>query len=315
MTIRTAVIGVGHFGRLHAEKHAGLAGAGLVAVADADPERAAAVAGPLGVEATADYRSLIGRVDAVSIAVPTAQHFEVARRCLEAGIHCLIEKPISQTLAEADELIRLASERHLVLQIGHLERFSAARAALEGRIQEPLFIECNRIAPFKPRGTDVSVILDLMIHDIDLILDLVRAPIVELDAVGVPVLGDHEDIANARLVFANGCVANVTASRISLKSERTMRLFQRSGYLRVDFLQHKLTQIRRGGPVVDGMPNFQIEEHVFEEHDSLKREIEAFLAAVAARTPPSVDGEAGRRALDAALAITASLKRWVEKVA
>jgi predicted dehydrogenase len=315
MTIRTAVIGVGHFGRLHAEKYAGLADARLVAVADADPARAASVAGPLGAEAVTDYRQLLGRVDAVSIAVPTASHFEVARRCLEAGLHCLVEKPITQSLAEADELIRLAGERRLVLQIGHLERFSAARSALEGRIQEPLFIECNRIAPFKPRGTDVSVILDLMIHDIDLILELVKAPMVQLDAVGVPVLGDHEDIANARLVFANGCVANVTASRISFKSERTMRLFQRSGYLRVDFLQHKVTQIRRGGPAVEGMPNFLIDEHAFEEHDSLKREIEAFLGAVAGGTPPLVDGAAGRRALETALAITDALKRWVEKVA
>src|SRR5258708_36217551 len=215
MTIRTAVIGVGHFGRLHAEKYAGLSGSKLVAVADENPARAAEIAGAFGVDAVEDYRQLFGRVDAVSIAVPTAQHHPVARSCLEAGLHCLVEKPISESLPQADELIRLARERRLILQVGHLERFSAARAALEGKIQEPLFVECNRIAPFKPRGTDVSVILDLMIHDIDLILELVKAPIVELDAVGVPVLGDHEDIANARLVFANGCVANVTASRIS----------------------------------------------------------------------------------------------------
>ncbi|MBI1773821.1 MAG: Gfo/Idh/MocA family oxidoreductase [Proteobacteria bacterium] len=315
MTIRTAVIGVGHFGRLHAEKYAGLTGSKLVAVVDRDPARAAEVAALLGVAASADFRSLFGQVDAVSIAVPTASHFAVAKSCLEAGLHCLIEKPISETLDEADALIASARQHGLVLQVGHLERFSAARVALDGRIQEPLFIECSRIAPFKPRGTDVSVILDLMIHDIDLILELVKAPILSLDAVGVPVLGDHEDIANARIGFANGCVANVTASRISMKSERTMRLFQRSGYLRVDFLQHKVTVIRRGGPVVEGMPNFQIEENVFEEHDSLKREIEAFIGAVANRTPPLVDGPAGRRALETALAITDSLRRWVEKVA
>jgi predicted dehydrogenase len=312
--VRVAVVGVGHFGRLHAEKIRGLAGARLVGVVDADRERAASVAGPLGVEAFTGLDDVLGRVDAVSIAVPTRSHFDVASTCLKAGIHCLVEKPIAETVEQAAALVRLAKERNRILQVGHLVRFDAAREAMSGLIDQPLFIECHRIAPFKPRGTDVSVILDLMIHDIDLVLDLVGRPIVDLDAVGVPVLGDHEDIANARLVFEGGCVANVTASRISMKSERTLRLFQRSGYARIDFVKRKFTYIRRGGPVVDGFPNFQIEERDLPETDPLKLEIASFIDCVRAGKPPLVDGEAGLRALEAALRITGALQDWAEMV-
>ncbi len=312
--IKVAVVGVGHFGRLHAEKYRSLSGARLVGVVDADGERAAAVAGPLGVEAFTGLDQIQGRVDAVSVAVPTKAHFDVAAACLTAGIHCLVEKPIAETVEQAARLIQLAKDQSRILQVGHLVRFDAAREAMAGLIDAPLFIECHRIAPFKPRGTDVSVILDLMIHDIDLVLDLVGQPIVDLDAVGVPVLGDHEDIANARLVFEGGCVANVTASRISMKSERTLRLFQRSGYARVDFIKRKLTYIRRGGPVVEGFPNFQIEERDLPETDPLKLEIASFVDCVRAGRPPMVDGEAGLRALEAALRITRSLQDWAGRV-
>jgi predicted dehydrogenase len=312
--VRVAVVGVGHFGRLHAEKLRSLDGARLVGVVDADGARAAEVAAALGVEAFTRLDQIAGKVDAVSIAVPTRMHFEVASACLEAGLHCLIEKPIAETVEQAAALIGLAAARGRVLQVGHLVRFDAARAAMEGLIEAPLFIECHRIAPFKPRGTDVSVILDLMIHDIDLVLDLVGRPIVDLDAVGVPVLGDHEDIANARLVFEGGCVANVTASRISMKSERTLRLFQRSGYARVDFVKRRFTWIRRGGPVVDGFPNFQIDERELPETDALKLEIASFVDCVRSGRRPLVDGEAGSRALEAALRITRALQDWAAMV-
>ena len=312
--VRVAVVGVGHFGRLHAEKYRGLPGVRLLGVVDPDRERAASVAGPLGVEAFTELDQVLGKVDAVSVAVPTRAHFDVASTCLEAGIHCLIEKPISETVEQAVALVALAKERNRILQVGHLVRFDAAREAMTGLIDQPMFIECHRIAPFKPRGTDVSVILDLMIHDIDLVLDLVGRPIVDLHAVGVPVLGDHEDIANARLEFEGGCVANVTASRISMKSERTLRLFQKSGYARVDFVKRKFTWIRRGGPVVEGFPNFQIEERDLPETDPLKLEIASFVDCVRLRKAPLVDGEAGLRALEAALRITEALQAWAGRV-
>jgi predicted dehydrogenase len=312
--IRVAVVGVGHFGRLHAEKYRDLPGARLVGVVDADGDRAAEIAAASGTKAFTALDQILGEVDAVSVAVPTRSHFEVASACLAAGIHCLIEKPIAETVEQARALIELAKARNRILQVGHLVRFDAAREALDGLIDQPLFVEAHRIAPFKPRGTDVSVILDLMIHDIDLVLDLVGRPIASLDGVGVPVLGDHEDIANARIAFEGGCVANVTASRISMKSERTLRLFQRSGYARIDFIQRKLTFIRRGGPVVEGFPNFQIEERDLPETDALKREIASFVGCVRSARPPLVDGEAGLRALDAALRITRSLQAWAGRV-
>ncbi len=312
--VRVAVVGVGHFGRLHAEKYRGLPGVRLLGVVDPDRERAASVAGPLGVEAFTELDQVLGKVDAVSVAVPTRAHFDVASTCLEAGIHCLIEKPISETVEQAVALVALAKERNRILQVGHLVRFDAAREAMTGLIDQPIFIECHRIAPFKPRGTDVSVILDLMIHDIDLVLDLVGRPIVDLHAVGVPVLGDHEDIANARLEFEGGCVANVTASRISMKSERTLRLFQKSGYARVDFVKRKFTWIRRGGPVGEGFPHFQIAERDLPETDPLKLEIASFVDCVRLRKAPLVDGEAGLRALEAALRITEALQAWAGRV-
>lgn len=311
--VKVAVVGVGHFGRLHAEKYRSLPGVRLLGVVDPDRERAAAVAGPLGVEVFTGLDQIIGKVDAVSVAVPTRAHFDVASACLKAGIHCLVEKPIAETVDQATALVTLARDKGRILQVGHLVRFDAARDAMSGVIDRPMFIECHRIAPFKPRGTDVSVILDLMIHDIDLVLDLVGRPIVDLDAVGVPVLGDNEDIANARLVFEGGCVANVTASRISMKSERTMRLFQKSGYGRVDFINRKFTWIKRGGPVVDGFPNFQIEERDLPETDPLKLEIASFVECVRFGKAPLVDGEAGLRALEAALRITKALQDWAAK--
>jgi predicted dehydrogenase len=309
---RTAVIGAGYFGSLHAAKHAEIDEAELVAVCDVDRERAEAMATRHGAEPVLDYRALFGRVDAVSVAVPTAAHYQVARDCLEAGVHVLIEKPISSTLDEADRLTALAAERRLVLQVGHLERFNPVIQALAAIVDRPRFIECQRISAFKLRGTDVNVVLDMMIHDIDLVLKIVGSPLERIDAVGVPVLSDADDIANARLQFTNGCTATVTASRVSWKRHRSLRLFQADAYVVVDMTDSRLTVIRRTTDR-NGQPDLQHDEQQFEAGDPLKAEIQSFLASVGQGTPPAVSGAEGRAALAAALEITRQLSAWRER--
>jgi predicted dehydrogenase len=308
--IRTAVVGCGHFGRFHAEKYVALAGAELVAVVDCVTERAAGLAARCGALALDDVAALAGRVEAASVAVPTAEHFAVASRLLELGLHVLVEKPIAAALDEADALIELAAARGRVLQVGHLERFNAALVALADVLRAPLFIESHRLAPFQPRGTDVDVVLDLMIHDIDLIQQLVGRPLIGVEAVGVPVLSARLDIANARLSFEGGCVANVTASRASLKSERRMRLFQKDAYVSIDFQAGAATIARKGaGEMFPGVPDIKLERRDFAASDSLKLEIEAFLAAIRGERKVAVSGEDGRRALDTALRITRALRQ------
>jgi predicted dehydrogenase len=307
-TIRTAVVGVGYLGQFHAEKYAMLPNSELVAVVDLDRERAAEVAGKVGTRACADYREIIGQVDAVSVAVPTRFHYEVARAFLEKGVHVLLEKPITTTLAEAEELIRIAEEKKAVLQVGHLERFNPVILALDGVVSNPGFIESLRIAPFKPRGTDVNVVLDLMIHDIDIIQHIVGSKVKQINSIGAPVFTQEEDIANARLQFENGCVANVTASRISMKSERRMRIFQPDAYINVDFQNKKIAVFRKGeGEMFPGVPDVKIEEQSFDQTDALKSEIEAFLDAIVTGRPPVVSGEDGRQALETALKINKKL--------
>ena len=307
--LRMGVAGVGHFGKFHAAKIAASTAADLVAVADIDGAQAREIAAANGVSGFSDPSDMLGQIDAVTIAVPTLAHFEVARVFLEAGVHVLLEKPIADNLEDARRLIALAEEKDLVLQIGHLQRFSGAAQFLRRRLDNPLFIESLRIAPFKPRGTDVSVILDLMIHDLDFILSLVRAPIASIDAAGAPVFSDSEDIANARVKFANGCIANITASRISLKTERQMRIFQSDAYIAVDFDKRKTRIIgkKSAGPVA-GFSDVDMEEESYEEVDVLEREIEAFIAAVKDGTPPMVSGEDGLRALEAAMSVADSLR-------
>jgi len=223
--LRTAVVGVGYLGNFHARKYAALTDVELTGVVDSDAARASEVAAACACTAFTDYRELIGQVDAVSVVVPTQYHHQVALDFLNAGVHVLIEKPITVTIEQADELIAVAEDKKLVLQVGHLERFNPVLMAAEEVLSAPLFVESVRIAPFKPRGTDVNVVLDLMIHDIDIIQYLVKSKVARIDAIGAPVFTAEEDIANARIAFENGCVANVTASRISLKSERKMRIF------------------------------------------------------------------------------------------
>lgn len=309
--LRTAVIGVGYLGNFHALKYANLPGSRLIGVVDIDSDRAARVAASCKCQPYNDYRCLIGQVDAVSVVVPTRSHYKVARDFLSNGIHVLIEKPITTTIEQADELIALADARGLVLQVGHLERFNPVMLAAEEVLHEPLFVESVRIAPFKPRGTDVNVVLDLMIHDIEIIQHLVRSPVVRIDAIGAPVFTGEEDIANARIAFENGCVANVTASRISLKSERRMRIFQRETYLNLDFQNKKVLVAKKGdGELMPGTPNVFVEKQVLEEADPLMAEISSFLEVVRSGNKPRVSGRDGRLALETALKINASLTRF-----
>jgi predicted dehydrogenase len=307
--VRAAVVGCGHFGRHHAEKYAACAGARLVAVVDRDEAAARSLAERLGVLALTDAGDLPGLADAASVAVPTSSHVEVASVLLEGGLHVLVEKPLATTLADASALIALAARRERILQVGHLERFNAAVLALGDVIDRPLFIESHRIAPFSERGTDVDVVLDLMIHDIDLIQLLVGRPLAAVDAVGVPVLSGRDDIANARLRFAGGCVANVTASRVSFKSERRMRLFQRDAYVSIDFSAGSAMIARRDPAASGPVPGVALERRTLGANDALMLEIEAFVAAIRGERPVAVSGEDGRLALDTALQITAALQR------
>jgi len=302
--IRAAVIGAGYLGRFHAQKYARIPGAELVAIVDTDERVRRQVSVELGCESCADYRDLLGRVDAVSVVTPTPLHHRVARDFLEAGAHVLVEKPITTTLEEARDLVATAAGRGRVLQVGHLERFNPAILAVESILDRPRFVESNRLAPFKPRGTDVSVVLDLMIHDIDLILNIVGSPVASIDALGASVFTDEIDIANARIRFENGCVADATASRISMKSERKLRVFQADAYLSIDLQQKVLTMVRKGeGAPVNEMPRVEIEERNFEQGDALNDEIASFLECIATGRRPVVSGEDGLRALETAIRI------------
>ncbi len=300
-----AVVGIGHFGIYHAEKLSRLPRAKLVAVADIDAARAAEVGEMLGVRAVTDYRDLLGAVDAVSVVVPTSAHYEVARDFLEHGVDVLVEKPITHDVESAARLVEIARRHERILQVGHLERFSGMAEALRARIQRPLYIDSVRIAPFKPRGMDVNVILDLMIHDLDLVLCFVDAPILSVDAAGAPVFSTSEDIASARIKFASGCIANIVASRISLKTERRMRVFETDTYVTVDFDHRTIKTVRKASA---RLPPVEITDEDYREGDPLARELEAFLSAVLARSEPLVSGEDGLEALKAALLVNESLQ-------
>lgn len=309
--IRVAVIGVGYLGKFHAAKYAQLPQAELIAVVDTDLVVAAEIATQYHCKAVTDYHEIIGQVDAVSIAVPTLFHYEIAKKFLEGGVHVLVEKPITTTVVEAQSLIDIAIKNNLVLQVGHLERFNAAIQALnQGTLQKPRFIESNRIAPFKMRSTDINVILDLMIHDIDIIQSIVSSPIKSLSASGSPVLSKEIDIANARVEFENGCVANVTASRISLKSERKMRIFQQDCYISIDFQNSSVMICRKGEKeMFPGIPEIITEESVFSDDDALRSEISAFLHAIQTGGKPIVSGDDGKRALETATHISELISR------
>lgn len=306
--LRTAVIGVGYLGRFHAQKYAQLPGSELVAVVDARADARDAVARELGCRAVADHRELLGAVDAVSVVTTTPAHFPIAGDFLRAGAHVLVEKPVTDTVEQARELIAIAKAAGRVLQVGHLERFNATILAAEPWLAQPRFIECQRLAPYKQRGTDVDVVLDLMIHDIDIVQSIVGSDIVAIDAIGTSVFSGEIDIANARLRFANGCVANTTASRVSLKTERKMRVFRDDAYLSLDLQQKILTLIRRRDePLAEGGLPVSIEEQSFEQGDALKAEIQSFLDCIRSGSRPVVSGEDGLRALETAVRIAAEV--------
>jgi predicted dehydrogenase len=276
-------------------------------VHDIDIERAKTIGWEAGAP-DMDFPSLLAACDALIVAAPADAHHALAAAALRAGRHVLVEKPIAATLSQADELAALAAERGLVLQVGHQERFSAAFNALEGRLGAPLYIEATRIAPFKLRGTDVSVVLDLMIHDLDMILSLVASPIESVDAVGAAVASEHADIANARIRFRTGAVATITASRVAARTERRMRVFAQDGYMAADFANRSLTVIARDrGKPVPGVAGFGMAEVSWEEHDALAAEHAAFAGAILDGASVLVDAAAGRRALAAALAVTDSM--------
>ncbi len=307
--LKCAVIGAGYLGKFHAEKYASLKDCELVAVVDINAEAAQQVAEKFGATAMTDYRELLGKVDAVSVVVPTSYHHAVSKDFLNAGCHVLVEKPITVTVEEADELIAIAHEKNVILQVGHLERFNPAIRGLDSLEEKPLFIESHRLSPFNPRANDVSVVLDLMIHDIDIILALVGSEVEHIDASGTAVLTQGTDIANARITFKNGCVANVTASRISLKMERKMRMFRPCSYISVDFQNRVLVKHRTGDKeMFPGIPEIVTEESVFEAGDALLEEIKHFVNCIKTGDNPLVSGEAGRKALATAIEITKFLK-------
>lgn len=302
--IRVGVIGVGYLGKFHAEKYSAMDQVRLAGVVDIDRSRAEEVAARSGSRAFTDYRDLLGRVDAVSIVVPTESHCRVGLEFLNHDVDVLIEKPMATTLKQADELIDVADSRARILQIGHLERFNPAVLALKDIITHPMFIEAHRLSVFKDRSTDVSVVLDLMIHDIDIILNIVKSEIQSIHAAGVPVICEHADIANVRLQFESGCVANVTASRISTKNQRKMRLFQKDAYIAVDFASREITLIRRTENQPDSLvPGTDFQQLSFSEADVLENELASFIQAVRTRNSPVVSGHAGRKALAVALDI------------
>ena len=310
-TLRTAVIGVGYLGKFHAQKFAQIPGADLVAVVDVDAEARERVAGELGADALGDYRKLLGNVDAVSIVVPTPAHFEIAEAFLDSGTHVLVEKPVTETVEQATRLIDMARERNVALQVGHLERFNPAIRALEPRLHNPRFVESVRIAPYQERGTDVDVVLDLMIHDIDLIQFIANSPIERVEAVGAAVISDKPDVANARIRFESGCIANVTASRTSLKVERKIRIFQHACYFSADLHQKTVSVYRKGESMVGPLRlPISIEKLECDDDDALRLEIESFLKAVRSGTPPIVTGEDGRQALKTAIDIIDQVDAW-----
>ena len=304
--VASAVVGVGYVGKFHAEKYAGSEKTALLAVVDIDKQRAEAVARQLGVAALTDYRDLRGRVQCVSVAVPTRLHFKIASYFLRGGVDVLVEKPIAADIGEGRELVDLANAQGLILQVGHLERFNPAIRRLENVIHEPRFVECHRLAPFVERGTDVDVVLDLMIHDIDVIASLVQSTVDRVEAVGVAVLTDKPDIANARITFSNGCIANVTASRVSIKRERKIRFFQPDAYLSIDYDQRR-AQIFHKPPPGGGWTDIRAETIAIEEGDALADEIDAFLDCVRTRSLPLVSGVEGLRALEIASMISRQL--------
>ena len=302
--LKVGVVGVGYFGQFHAEKYAKIEGVELVGVVDVDTSRAGEIAKRYRTQPFEHHADLFNKIQAVSIAVPTPFHYSTTKDFFLQGIDVLLEKPISNTLDQADELIGLAESKGLIFQVGHLERFNGALSGVEGRVQHPRFIESHRLAPFSGRGAEVDVVLDLMVHDIDIILSLVNSRVKELQAVGSPILTHSPDIANARIEFENGCTASLTANRVSEEKIRKTRIFQPDGILSIDYLSQKLSLSKKGVPLgEEKIPQMITEEIPVQKIDLLEAEIRSFLQSVRSRQKARVSGLDGKRALALALQI------------
>lgn len=316
--LKIGVFGVGYLGKFHAEKYSQMDNVELVGVVDSDKQRSKAIAKELHTVPYTNASELIRKIDAASIVVPTPMHFSVSKECLENSVDVLIEKPMAASVEEADELIRIAKSNGRIIQVGHLERFNPAVVGLKDVIQKPRFIESHRLSIYNERGTDVSVVLDLMIHDIDIILSFVQSEIETIKAAGIPVISDSVDIANARIEFQNGSVANVTASRISGRDERKIRLFQKDSYISIDFKNHETVIIKpNGNKNYDIIPGMGIEKRNFSKGDALNDEIKSFVRKVMDRGTPEVTGQMGRDALKIAFdimsQINTSYNRFLEE--
>lgn len=306
--IRVAVIGTGRMGQFHVKNLARSPRADLIAIADADATKGAALAKKFHTTAVTEARSLIGKVEAAIIATPTPTHFAVGKMLLEAGIACLIEKPLAASLQEAEELIRIADEKRVILQVGHIERFNPAVTEAARYISNPRFIEVNRLGPYDPRVADIGVVLDLMIHDLDIVLFLVGSPVRRVEAFGARVLSAHEDIAKVRLHFANGCIADLSASRVSLQKYRRIRIFQKDSYVSLDYAAKNLKIYKKTSAVVKSLGDIQIINPRMPKQEPLELELDHFLGCVAEGKTPLVTGKHGRDALELAKEVLENLK-------
>jgi predicted dehydrogenase len=309
--VRVAVVGVGDFGRNHARVYAGLEQAELVGVFDTDRPKAEAVAKEFGTVALDSLEAVAARAQAASVAVPTVEHARVGVALVERGLDVLVEKPMARTLAEADQLIEAAGRGGRILQVGHVERFNPAVVAAKGIVERPLFFEVHRLGVFSARSLDVDVVYDVMIHDLDILLAL-AGPVTEVKAVGIPVVTDKVDIAHARLEFATGAVANVTASRISTERVRKLRFFQRHEYVSLDYARRDALRIRVSQPGPD--PHFEFDKLTVETEEPLRAELRTFVDSVRTRKAPVVDGEAGRNALELADRVMAAIREHAKSI-
>lgn len=308
--IKIGVIGVGYLGYYHAQKYANMAGVEMIGVADASPARSAEVAKEYQTRSFTDFQDLLPLVDGVSIVVPTSYHFSTARKCLKAGVDVMLEKPMTVTLDEADQLVELAGSQGRILQVGHLEQFNPAVVAMGQHLNNPFYIETQRLHQFNPRGADVDVVLDLMIHDLDIVLSLVDSPLTAVNPVGASVITDETDIAGVHLVFANGCRADIKVSRASHANIRMLQVFQAGSSIRVDYGSKELTVIETGNKSTDnGLPITNTKTFDCSGEDALENELRHFVDRIHDRQPPRVDGRAGRKSLALALKISQEIKQ------
>jgi len=311
--IKVGVIGAGYLGKFHIEKYLSFDDVDLVGVVDVDVEAGKEVEEKFGISCYKDMSELVGKVDAVSIVVPTVYHHDVTKVFLDSGVDVFVEKPITSTVDEAERLIDSADKKNLILQVGHLERFNPAIIALQGHLKEPMFIESHRLSPFPERSTDVDVTLDLMIHDIDIILNIVKSDISTIDAVGVPIVTSHVDIVNARLSFESGCVANVTASRVSVEKMRKIRIFQSDAYISIDYASQKIEVLKKVTDKEKGLSIIK-EDIDISKSDYLSDEIRSFIDSVKTRGKPPVTGSDGKRALEVVMMIKEKIEMSLKRL-